>query len=104
VPRGDIQAFADALLELASNAALRLEMGVASRERAASQFGMQRMLDAYSELLRLQRPPNIPLRSAESGVEFQSSCDAAVPLIRATGTQTSVTPAETGAAQDAGAR
>jgi glycosyltransferase involved in cell wall biosynthesis len=97
VPRGDIQAFADALLELASNAALRMEMGVASRERAASQFGMQRMLDAYSKLLGL-------LRSTETGVEFQSSWDAGVPLIRAAGTHTEVTTAETGAAQNAGAR
>ncbi len=55
VPRADVQAFANALIELASDAHLRLEMGAASRERAASTFSMLQMLNAYSELLEL--PP-----------------------------------------------
>jgi glycosyltransferase involved in cell wall biosynthesis len=67
VPRGDIQRFAEALVELASDPALRSRMGEASRDRAASLFSMEQMLDAYSELFGLQRPESFPLRTALLG-------------------------------------
>ena len=72
VPRGDAQAFATALVELAWNAALRREMGAASREHAASAFSMPQMLNAYSELLRLP-----PLRT---GVNFRPLSPAFAPF------------------------
>ncbi len=53
VPRGDIEAFAEALVTLATDHPLRLKMGEASRSRAETAFGMERMLDSYSALLGL---------------------------------------------------
>jgi len=51
IVRGDSEGFADSLVMLANDVAMRARMGTASRERAASVFSLERMLDRYSSLL-----------------------------------------------------
>jgi glycosyltransferase involved in cell wall biosynthesis len=57
IVRGDSEAFADSLVMLANDAPMRARMGAASRERAASVFSLERMLDSYSSLLRIVPVP-----------------------------------------------
>jgi glycosyltransferase involved in cell wall biosynthesis len=47
VPRGDDGALADALVELASDDALRRRLGEAGRARAEERFSLRRMVDDY---------------------------------------------------------
>jgi glycosyltransferase involved in cell wall biosynthesis len=56
VPRGNPKAFGEALLSLANDSAMCERMGEASRLRADSVFGMERMLDLYSAVLGLAAP------------------------------------------------
>jgi glycosyltransferase involved in cell wall biosynthesis len=51
VPSRDPQALADAVVELAKNPELRREMGGRGRERVLSQFGIDRMVDAFERVL-----------------------------------------------------
>jgi glycosyltransferase involved in cell wall biosynthesis len=53
VPRGDVRALAKALVSLGADRATRERFGSASRQRAASEFSMESMLDRYSDLLGL---------------------------------------------------
>ncbi|MFZ5891200.1 MAG: glycosyltransferase family 4 protein [Myxococcota bacterium] len=48
VPRGDAEAFARALVELASRPELRVEFGRKSRERAEQRFSLERMVTDYA--------------------------------------------------------
>ncbi len=50
VAPGDVGALADALRALAGDAAMRARMGAAARSRAASGFGVARMLDGVEEI------------------------------------------------------
>ena len=51
VPPRDAKAFAQAVMELAQDSALRLSLGQAARERMEAQFTVQRMVDRYLALL-----------------------------------------------------
>jgi glycosyltransferase involved in cell wall biosynthesis len=50
VPVGDCDAFAAALLRLASNPALAARLGLAGRERQRSRFSVERMVAQYAEV------------------------------------------------------
>ncbi len=51
-PPRDVQALTDHLARLAENDALRKQFGVAARQHAVQDFGLQRMLDNYSHLYK----------------------------------------------------
>jgi glycosyltransferase involved in cell wall biosynthesis len=51
VPVGDVQAFAGALVRLAGDAELAVRMGQAGRERHRTPFSLERMIDAYADVL-----------------------------------------------------
>jgi glycosyltransferase involved in cell wall biosynthesis len=51
VPAGDPGALAGALIRLSADAGMRARMGAAGRARAVEQFGVERMVDEYEEVL-----------------------------------------------------
>lgn len=57
VPRGEVSAFADALVELAHSAALRQRLGAAAREHVRREFSVTRMAQQYADLLGLTEAP-----------------------------------------------
>jgi len=72
VPRRDPAAFADALVQLAGDAAARRRLGTAGRERIAAEFSLERMLDQYAALL-LPSAASSPATSPEMAEQFRST-------------------------------
>lgn len=57
VPRGDVAAFADALVQLATDSDLRTRLSQAAHARVQAEFSLDRMVDAYARLIGFEEDP-----------------------------------------------
>jgi L-malate glycosyltransferase len=55
IPLGDGQALTDAIVRIAEQPGLASKLGQANRQRAADQFSLDRMIQAYAELYQQAR-------------------------------------------------
>jgi glycosyltransferase involved in cell wall biosynthesis len=54
VPRGDVEAFAEALVQLATDSALRTRLAQAAHAHVRAEFSLERMVNAYARLIGLE--------------------------------------------------
>jgi glycosyltransferase involved in cell wall biosynthesis len=51
VPRGDVEAFGEAMIQLATDQALRTRLAQAAHAHVRAEFSLERMVDAYAQLI-----------------------------------------------------